>query len=260
MACQKQEQVPSIVTGNVVCLKNQHLNSAVLGQEMEYSILLPGSYSEAVDSVYPVLYLLHGMGDDHNAWIEKGNVAALVQKAINNEVLPEMIVVMPNAFVTFYVDNYQDNLAYETFFREEFLPYIESEYRVDAQRSQRFIAGLSMGGYGASYYAFSYPEKFCYCYSMSGALEGVGTILTPSVADLIAESSVEFSALPEFTMDCGMQDFLVYDANVSTHSKLTDLEFAHEYIEREGSHDWTFWQEALPMALERIGSILISND
>lgn len=158
-ACQSEKETPAIYTRNVSVQSNLALNSAVLGEEIKYNIILPGSYSQEPERVYPVLYLLHGIGDDNNAWFNKGDAKSIVQKAINDEVIPEMIVIMPDALVTFYVNNYQDGLDYETFFQEEFIPFIESEYRIDVQRSSCFIAGLSMGGFGASYHAFSYPEN-----------------------------------------------------------------------------------------------------
>ncbi len=259
-ACQKQDKVDSIVTGNPVVKKNLTLNSVEMGQQMNYSILLPGSYNTNTDAYYPVLYLLHGMGDDNNAWLEKGDAKSIFQQAVSNEVLPEMIVVMPDALVTFYVNDYQDELQYENYFQEEFIPFIESEYRIKADRENRFIAGLSMGGYGASYHAFTYPGMFTYCYSMSGALEGVGSPATPAISSILAELSSDFQSLPQYTMDCGMQDYLVFEANENTHSQLTGLGFSHEYIERAGTHDWTFWKEALTMLLERIGRIINENN
>lgn len=255
-ACQPEEDIPSIRTGNMLAYANEEVYSNILSKNVYYNILLPSSYHSNPERDYPILYLLHGMGDDNTAWMSNGDAKGLVQQAIKEEAIPEMIVVMPDAEVTFYVNGYQDGLAYESFFQEEFIPYIESEYRVLSQRETRFISGLSMGGFGASYHAFKYPEKFAYCYSMSGALEGIGHEATPSIADVIADFEGDFSSLPDFTIDCGTSDFLVYGSNVNVHEQLDQMEFEHEYIERDGSHDWTFWKQALPMALLRIGKYL----
>ncbi|MDR2653653.1 MAG: esterase family protein [Prevotellaceae bacterium] len=251
-ACQKQKEVPSIVTDNVVVLVNQTVPSAVLKQNMKYNIILPSTYAAEPQKNYPVLYLLHGMGDDNNSWIDKGRAHTYVQHAIDSKAIPEIIVVMPDAMVTFYVNDYQSGLKYETYFEEEFLPYIESHYRINATKENRFITGLSMGGFGASYHAFKYPQKFAYCYSMSGVLEGAGS-LTPSISTLIAACNGNYSGLPDYTIDCGTNDALVYTSNVNTHNALNQLNFTHEYIARAGSHDWSFWQQSLQTALERIG-------
>lgn len=91
---------------------------------------------------------------------------------------------------------------------------------------------------------------------MSGAVEGVSSPATPSITKLIAGYNGEYQNLPEYTLDCGTSDYLVYDSIVKVHNQLNELEFEHEYIERQGTHDWTFWKDALPMVLERIGSYL----
>ena len=126
---------------------------------------------------------------------------------------------------------------------------------VDASREMRFIAGLSMGGFGASYYTFTHPNKFMYCYSMSGAVEGIGSPLTPSISGLISGYD-PFVELPGYTLDCGTSDFLVYKSNQSVHEELSSIGFEHEYIAREEVHDWVFWQKSLEIALERIGQYL----
>jgi S-formylglutathione hydrolase FrmB len=255
-ACQNEKKTPSIISGDVIVEANQVIHSSILGRDIKYDIILPSNYTTETEKSYPVLYLLHGMGDDNTSWRTKGSAKELVQHAINNKIIPEIIVVMPDALVTFYVNNYQQTLKYETYFEEEFIPYIENHYRIKTTKSTRFIAGLSMGGYGASYHAFKYPEKFAYCYSMSGAVEGIGSPATPLVAAIIASYGSNYASLPDYTMDCGNLDALVYTSNVNTHNALLQLNFEHEYIERSGSHDWTFWKEALPMALERIGKYL----
>jgi enterochelin esterase-like enzyme len=241
-----------IITGNVSLLSNKTIKSVVLNQTMKYNIILPNDYYIHDDRSYPVLYLFHGMGGNNNDWANQGNARQIFQDAFKNGVLAPMIVVMPDAFNTFYVNDYQSGLKYETYFWDEFLPFIESTYRVDASRENRFIAGLSMGGYGASYYAFTYPDKFAYCYSMSGAVEGIGTASTPSIAGIIAAYN-SFGELPDYTMDCGTSDLLVYSSNQSVHAKLLEAGFDHEYIARDGVHDWAFWKKSLQMTLERIG-------
>ena len=253
--CNKKDEGHLVITDNVSLLTDRDINSAVLKQTMKYNIILPNDYYVSTSSYYPVLYLLHGIDGDNNSWTEDGNAKQTVQDAIKNGVIPPMIVVMPDAFNTFYVDGYQNGLKYETYFRDEFLPYIEENYRVNAMREMRFIAGLSMGGFGASYYAFSYPGEFTYCYSMSGVVEGVGSPLTPTISSLISGYE-DYSGLPGYTLDCGTSDYLVYESNLSVRGALDSLGFDHEYIAREGTHDWVFWKKSLEMALERIGQYI----
>lgn len=254
-SCSNEDDNKVVITDNVSLLIDQNISSVTLNKTMKYNIVLPNDYYIITERYYPVLYLFHGMGGNNNSWTEDGNVKQLLQDAFNNEVVEPMIVVMPDAFNTFYVDGYQDGLKYETYFWNEFLPYIESTYRINASRETRFIAGLSMGGFGASYYAFTYPNQFMYCYSMSGAVEGVGTENTPSISEIISQFD-SFDLLPDYTLDCGVSDFLVYESNQYVHQELNSLGFNHEYIAREGTHDWAFWQKSLEMAVERIGQYL----
>ncbi len=244
-----------IMSDNISLLTDLNYSSQVLNQTMKYNITLPNDYYINTERYYPVLYLFHGMWGNNNSWAVDGNVKQIVQDAINTNVVAPLIVVMPDAFNTFYVDGYEKGLKYETYFWNEFLPYIEKTYRVEATRATRFIAGLSMGGFGASYYAFSYPDKFTYCYSMSGAVEGIGSPTTPSISGIIAGYS-SFESLPDYTMDCGTADQLVFESNESVHESLNNLGFTHEYISRDGTHDWVFWKKSLEMALERIGHYL----
>lgn len=252
--CSEKEEGKLVYTDNVNLLTDKDLKSTVLNQTMKYNIILPNDYYVSSERYYPVLYLFHGMGGNNNDWANQGSVKEQVQNAIKTEVIAPIIVVMPDAFNTFYVNGYENGLQYESYFWDEFLPTIEEEYRVDAKREMRFIAGLSMGGFGASYYAFSYPDMFTYCYSMSGAIEGLGTASTPSVTSLIAQYD-SFDELPDYTIDCGTSDFLL-ETNQNVHETLLELEFEHEYITREGGHEWVFWTKALEMVLERIGQYL----
>ncbi len=253
--CNNDKEGVLVSTDNVSLLKDRNTTSTVLNQTMKYNIILPNDYYIHTERYYPVLYLFHGMYGDNNSWAEDGNVKEIVQNAIKNEIVDPIIVVMPDAFNTFYVDGYQNELRYETYFWDELFPYIEETYRVNASRETCFITGLSMGGFGASYYAFSHPGQFVYCYSMSGAVQGAGSPLTPSISDIVAGYD-SYAELPDYTLDCGTSDYLVYESNQAVHEALDSLGFKHEYIAREGTHDWAFWQKSLEMALERIGRYL----
>ncbi|MDR2802565.1 MAG: esterase family protein [Prevotellaceae bacterium] len=241
-SCEGDKDVPSIITGNVAVLSNQTLTSSYMSQSMKFNLILPGSYNLEEDKTYPVLYLLHGMGDDNTSWITKGNAATWIQQAIKNNVVPELIVVMPDAQVSFYTGNY------EQYFQQELIPYIESHYRTINARSNRFIAGLSMGGYGTLYHALKYPEKFALAFSMSPV------DLNGDITHLISQHSG--TGLPALTIDAGENDFVVNDHPEKIHLALEAKGIPHEWIYRSGGHDWTFWQVSLQTALKQIGTLL----
>ncbi|MDR0694691.1 MAG: esterase family protein [Prevotellaceae bacterium] len=240
--CEDDKKVPSIITGNVAVLSNQTIASSYMSQSMKFNLILPGSYNLEADKSYPVLYLLHGMGGNNTQWITAGNAATWVQQAVKNNVVPELIVVMPDAQVTFYTGNY------EQYFQQELIPYIESRYRTINDRGSRFIAGLSMGGYGTLYHALKYPEKFALAFSMSPV------DLNGDITRLISQHSG--AGLPALTIDAGENDFVVNDHPEKIHLALEAKNIPHEWIYRPGGHDWTFWQASLQTALEQIGVLL----
>ena len=145
------------------------VESDILDREMSYSVYLPESYHTSTRN-YPVMYLLHGMTGDHNDWINLGEVLRIAGKSIADGDAPEMIIIMPDGlYDAFYINNYDGSIKWEDFFHEEFIPEVESRYRVDSSRNSRAIAGLSMGGYGALYHGVNHKETFSAVYAMSGA-------------------------------------------------------------------------------------------
>ena len=146
-------------------IRNRSVNSAQMKREMKYSIYLPKDYGTGES--FPVLYLLHGYGDENNAWLDKGNLAKIA-KDYESKGGTQMIVVCPDALTTFYIDGYQGN--YKKYFFEELVPAIEKEYNVKTDKYSRAVAGLSMGGYGTLYYGLGEPDKFCCAYACSPAL------------------------------------------------------------------------------------------
>ena len=236
---------------------------------LEFTVYLPQDYKES-GKKYPVLYLFHGVIDDHTAWQEKGGVVEMTDKAIRDGVIEPFIIVMPNAFLSFYVDGFwlldgRPGHKYETCFFTKLMPYIEANYPVMTDRQHTAIAGISMGGYGASLYAFKYPERFCMAYSMSGATQGLDWIwseddddLVPSIEKIFIDRAYDkddFDFLPAYFMDCGSSDPICKRFNDSTHEFLTFIEFPHAFREFEGTHSWSYWigcyRRMLPDLAER---------
>lgn len=219
------------------------------------SVYLPSDWQTS-GKKYPVLYLLHGMWDNNNAWLDKAKMHNIVKASVTNGDCSELIVVMPNCSDDFYVNGYSKGVNYEDYFHEDLIPFVEATYPCRTDRSSRAIAGLSMGGYGTVYHAFSYPEKFCVAYSMSGAVEGMGNATTPSLRQIFERKGYteeDFASLPKLTLECGTEDNLCYTAGVNTHAYLTEINFPHSYITRRGVHDWAFWIACLPKALVEVG-------
>ncbi len=145
------------------------LASRILGQPVHYCVLLPPGYDSAPSERYPVLYFLHGLGGNERALVESGGWN-LVEDLRQAAKIGDFLMVTPEAWASFYVNSADRKLRYSDFFREEFMPAIESRYRIRRERRSRAITGISMGGYGALRFAFAYPETFSAVSAQSAAL------------------------------------------------------------------------------------------
>jgi enterochelin esterase-like enzyme len=144
--------------------------SKILKMVRKYAIYLPPDYETSQRS-YPVLYLLHGAGDDQTGWVQFGEILTIADAAIKSGTATAMIIVMPDANTgkRGYVNDAKGEWRYEDFFFQEFIPFIEKEYRIKADKRYRAIAGLSMGGEGTFIYALHHPELFSAACPLSAA-------------------------------------------------------------------------------------------
>ncbi len=135
------------------------LQSKVLGRAVPYCVMLPPSYDSQKTRRYPVLYYLHGLGDNEQSLINGGGWN-IYEDQLAQKKIGEFLIVTPNGFGSFYINSRNGRMKYEDFFLREFMPAIETKYRIESGRAAHGIMGVSMGGYGALHYAFRYPQKF----------------------------------------------------------------------------------------------------
>ncbi|EON78926.1 Endo-1,4-beta-xylanase A precursor [Lunatimonas lonarensis] len=251
---------------------NLTLKSELLDMERHYAIYLPPGYDHSERS-YPVLYLLHGGGDDHTGWVQFGEVQHIADKAIKEGTATPMIIVMPDANTgrRGYFNDINGVWRYEDFFFEEFIPFIEGKYRIKAEKRYRAVAGLSMGGGGSFFYAMHRPDMFSSAAPLSAALrsqtkeefrqalENSGTKVKNSTSldayydrhqalRQIEVSSLEDMKSVRWYFDCGDDDFL-YEGNSLVHIALRKKEVPHEFRIRDGGHTWGYWRTSLPDVL-----------
>lgn len=255
--------------------------SKIMDQAVAYSVYLPSDYADS-DRSYPVVYLLHGYTDDETAWVQFGEVNFAVDRGIASGEIPPMIIVMPDGGLTFYINDYKNEALWEDMFIKEFMPRIESEYRIRRKKEFRGIAGLSMGGYGSAILAMRYPELFAASAPLSaafytdeeltameadqyekryGILYGEGLSGEERLTEHWQTYSVirQAQTLPvdrlksvRWRIDCGDDDFL-YKGNATMHIILRDRGVPHEYRVRDGAHNWTYWRTGISDALKFIG-------
>ena len=252
---------------------NLTMTSTKLKMERKYAIYLPPDYETSQRS-YPVLYLLHGAGDDQTGWVQFGEVLNIADECIKSGIATSMIIVMPdaNSGKRGYVNDVKGEWLYEDFFFSEFMPYIEKTYRIKAEKQYRAIAGLSMGGEGTFIYALHHPELFSSAcplsaatgpknikelknYSLWQSVEGIKDAEKEeyfkrySVLNLIENMPDNQKKAVRWYIDCGDDDFL-YEGNCLVHIAMRQKEIPHEFRIRDGAHNWTYWRASLPNVLE----------
>ena len=248
------------------------VKSKILNMDRKFAIYLPPGYETSQRS-YPVLYLLHGAGDDHTGWVQFGEVQQIADKAILAGKSTAMIIVMPDANTTTrgYFNNVKGDWKYEDFFFQELMPYVEKTYRIKSEKRYRAISGLSMGGGGTLMYAMHHPELFSAACPLSAyigplTLEDMRRNLTrdnPNLSDTALTAYFNrhnaislVNSMPDSTkksvrwyIDCGDDDFL-FEGNSMLHVAMRKKDIPHEFRIRNGAHNWTYWRESLPEVLE----------
>ncbi len=251
---------------------NLSLPSKILNMERKYAMYFPPDYESSSRS-YPVLYLLHGGGDDQTGWVQFGEVLNIADKAIREGTATPMVIVMPDANTTQrgYSNNATGTWLYEDYFFKEFVPFIEKKYRIKGEKRYRAIAGLSMGGDGSFTYALHHPEMFSSACPLSA---GTGPLtmdiartnvrrVDSTATDTQIEAFYNRQSVPvlinnipdtlkkavRWYIDCGDDDFL-YEGNSLVHIAMRKKEIPHEFRTRDGGHTWTYWRSALPTVLE----------
>jgi S-formylglutathione hydrolase FrmB len=149
------------------------LNSRILKQVVHYCVYLPAGYdASAADHPpqrYPVLYFLHGLGDNEQTLFNTGGWT-LLDDLRRQHKMGDFLIVAPEGRRSFYINSADGSVRYSDFFLQEFLPHIESKYRIRPGRAGRALSGISMGGYGALRFAFAHPELFSAASAQSAAL------------------------------------------------------------------------------------------
>ena len=149
------------------------LTSQILKYPVHYCVYLPASYdsgaTKTVPEHYPVLYFLHGLGDNEKTLFNSGGWT-LLDDLRQEHKLGDFLIVAPEGRRSFYINSADNSVRYSDFFLQEFIPLIEKKYRIAKGRSNRDISGISMGGYGALRFAFSHPEMFSAVSAQSAAL------------------------------------------------------------------------------------------
>jgi len=247
-----------------------HFFSQVLGLMSTMDVILPdprppeeGVTPQIQQERYPTLYLLHGLSDDHTIWQRRTSIERYVE-GLN------LAVVMPSVQRSFYTDMVTGQ-RYWTFISEEVPAVARHFFPLSEVRDKNYVAGLSMGGYGAFKLALTYPDRYVAAASLSGALDvvrlaqaeqaasqselkyifGEANALTGSPNDLFslaAQIVDEGGSRPSLYQWCGTEDFLHTD-NVHFRAYTESLGLAVTYEEGPGGHEWSCWDAQIQRIL-----------
>lgn len=237
--------------------------SDTLGMASSVDIIVPQFPADSDPRPVDLLWLLHGLSDDHTIWQRR---TAIERYADNYD----LAVIMPNVHRSFYTDM-DKGYKYWTFISEELPALIQQFIKQPTTESREFVAGLSMGGYGAFKLALRQPERFSAAASLSGVLDmplrahavdhdresDYGLVF--GNVDSIAGSDNDLkhllsthvqanTALPRLFQWCGSEDFL-YDANISFRDHAIELGVDLHYEETPGDHSWPYWDTWIERAL-----------
>lgn len=245
----KVQQVPH---GSVT---RRWYDSPSLDMKRRVTIYTPPGYENS-NAEYPVLYLLHGAGGDEEAWIALGRTSQILDNLIAAGEAEPMIVVMTNGNVdqqaapgespkgyyqpTFMLPSTMNGKFVESF--PDVINFVESEYRVKADKAHRAIAGLSMGGFHTMHISRFHPNTFDYVALFSAAIMPRDPSASPVFANI--EGTLENQMNNGYKMywiGIGKSDFL-YDANKQYRAMLDGMGMDYEYMETEGGHTWTNWR------------------
>ncbi len=248
-------------------LINIKFASEVLGRCTDINVVIPqkrttgeiGIKNNAKDEKYKTVLLLHGLSDDNTIWLRRTSVERYATEL-------GIALVLPSADRSFYTNmKYGDNFF--TYISEEVLSVAREYLPLSDKRDDNFVAGLSMGGYGALKTALRCPEKFSAAAAMSSVCD-IGAFLSegrkrlrtlifgnenaiPESDDLfkLAEKTALNDNKPRIFMGCGTADKL-YDSNIKLRDKLKSHGYDIEYRESFGEHSWEFWDEYIKYSFD----------
>lgn len=238
-----------------------HFFSEVLGLSTSMTVILPQQTRNQIGLAgvvnaqrHPTLWLLHGMSDDDTIWLRRTSIERYVAPL-------GLAVVMPQVHRSFYTDMAY-GLKYWTFLSEELPVLARSFFPLSEARTDNYVAGLSMGGYGAFKWALSKPEQFAAAASLSGALDRSRQVTNPSRDFTLAFGEQPVAGTdndlfylldrceqtnadkPMLYQCCGTEDFL-YEGNQTFRQAVTNTSFAYTYDEGPGSHEWGYWDQKI---------------
>ncbi len=255
------------------------IDSRILKTEVHYCVYLPASYAgEHPAQAYPVLYFLHGLGDNERTLFNSGGFE-LLDDLHRQHKIGEFLIAAPEGGRTFYINSANGKVLYSNFFLQEFVPFIETKYRIEKGRGHRAVSGISMGGYGALRFAFAYPQLFSAVSAQSAALitespqeldlaMQSGYPLTNLIATvfgdpinvphwhnnnpfILAENNRSALRRMAIYFNCGNSDNYGFEKGAAAlNAQLVREGIEHQYHLYSGDHSYSYFMSHFPEVME----------
>ncbi|MFA5973205.1 MAG: alpha/beta hydrolase family protein [Lentimicrobiaceae bacterium] len=272
----------TVAASGLRIMESMVMSSKILNQDVHFSVCLPANYYDTKQS-FPVVYLLHGLGDNEASWLEYGQISQYADKAVADGEIQSMIFVMPEAFRTYYVNDYKRSFLYQDMFVNELVPYIDSLFRTKADRQHRALMGYSMGGFGALNLHLKHLDVFGTTVPLSISVRTDEQYMTEDasgwddqwgrlfgepefkgknrITEYYKQNSPYYilSQMPSadikklnIYIDNGDKEQTLCRSNEELHILMRNLNIPHEFRVRDGGHSFQYWCSALPNALRFI--------
>jgi S-formylglutathione hydrolase FrmB len=249
------------------------LQSTILHRAIPYCVILPPSFASDKTKKFPVLYYLHGIGDNEQSLINLGGWNTY-DSLLRQKKVGEFIMAAPAGYATFFINSRDGRIRYEDFFLKEFIPAIEKKYRGSSMRSQRGIVGISMGGFGALHMAFEHPELFV---SVAGIMPALMEKLPSSFGSDVQQKLMQqvfgdasniayYNRVSVFTFAkaqpvASLKRMKIYFATGASDDYSFEIggEALHKLLEKRGiSHEWHLdpGRHSAEFALQHFGPAL----
>ena len=249
--------------GIMMSVVSGQIDSSELGFKISYKAILP----EERTGPYPVLYLLHGLSDDDSSWLYQSSVARYAAEY-------NLAIFMPQVHISFYTDMYMGE-NYWSFLTKEFPMKMKNLFNISHNSEETFVAGLSMGGYGAIKWGLTYPDEVAGIAALSAAVDpyriwqddpdrdslfkpifGSKESFVGSENDLYAllKQVNKETIQPAILQICGTEDYLYAD-NLRFKKALQETFSDYTFSEKPGEHNWAFWDQEIQVVLKWIQEI-----
>lgn len=289
VSCAKRRNLDALPKGKFVrYAEDLSIGSNILGKNVSFNILLPEDYLSSPKKRYPVIYMLHGLGDNRKSWNSQYLRVENKVKELEAQGLEPMIYIFPDGYNSYYCNTYDSAFKYMDMFIDELVPHIDKTYRTIADREHRAAIGYSMGGFGAMILPLKNPDVFSLSIPLSMSFRtdeqymtegpqsgwdkqwgfifgGLGQIGLARLTEyykghspfyqFVPENKLKLSTLSLF-LHCGDDEEQLLIANDDLHVQLRENGYEHEYRVADGGHTGAYWEKSLNEVLPYVQFIM----